>query len=371
MTIPHSTTHETDVAIIGAGPVGLFAIFELGMLKIRAHVIDTLPAVGGQCSALYPEKPIYDIPGFLSIEGQGLIDNLAAQAAPFDPVYHLDQQVTLVEKRDGGWRVGTNKGTVIDCKAVIIAAGCGAFGPNRPPLANIEQFEGTSVHYMVAKREDFRDQTLVIAGGGDSAVDWANSLAEVAKKIYMVHRRDKFRAMPESVSKMQALAEAGKIEFVVPYQLESLAGVEVSDSVAPQLREPLAAGVSEAKGGQAPLLKKKLTAVGLKSMDGSIREVEADHLLAFFGLSMELGPIANWGLNLHGNHIATQVGTSATSAPGIFAIGDIATYPHKLKLILCGFAEAAQAAHAIREIVYPGVAHHFEYSTSKGVPAAA
>jgi len=342
MTIPHSTTHETDVAIIGAGPVGLFAIFELGMLKIRAHVIDTLPAVGGQCSALYPEKPIYDIPGFPSIEGQGLIDNLAAQAAPFDPVYHLDQQVTSVEKREGGWRVGTNKGTVIDCKAVIIAAGCGAFGPNRPPLANIEQFEGTSVHYMVAKREDFRDQTLVIAGGGDSAVDWANSLAEVAKKIYMVHRRDKFRAMPESVSKMQALAEAGKIEFVVPYQLESLAG----DGT-------------------------KLHAVGLKSMDGSIREVEADHLLAFFGLSMELGPIANWGLDLHGNHIATQVGTSATSAPGIFAIGDIATYPHKLKLILCGFAEAAQAAHAIRDIVYPDTAYHFEYSTSKGVPAAA
>jgi thioredoxin reductase (NADPH) len=304
-------------------------------------VIDTLPSVGGQCSALYPEKPIYDIPGFPSIEGQALIDNLAAQAAPFDPVYHLDQQVTSVEKREGGWRVCTNKGTVIDCKAVIIAAGCGAFGPNRPPLANIEQFEGASVHYMVTRREDFRDQTLVIAGGGDSAVDWANSLAEVAKKIYMVHRRDKFRAMPESVSKMQALAEAGKIEFVVPYQLESLAG----------------------QGN-------KLHAVALKSMDGAIREVEADHLLAFFGLSMELGPIAQWGLNLHGNHITTQVGTSATSAPGIFAIGDIATYPHKLKLILCGFAEAAQAAHAIRDIVYPDTAYHFEYSTSKGVPAA-
>lgn len=343
MTMMHSTTiHETDVAIIGAGPVGLFAVFELGMLKIKSHVIDTLPAVGGQCSALYPEKPIYDIPGFPSIEGQALIDNLAAQAAPFNPHYHLDQQVVSVEKREGGWRVGTNKGTVIDCKAVVIAAGCGAFGPNRPPLANIEQYEGTSVHYMVTRREDFRDQTLVIAGGGDSAVDWANSLAEVAKKIYMVHRRDKFRAMPESVSKMQALVEAGKIEMVVPYQLESLAG----------------------QGS-------KLHAVAMKSMDGAIREVEADHLLAFFGLSMELGPIAQWGLNLTGNHIATDPGTSATSAPGIFAIGDIATYPHKLKLILCGFAEAAQAAHAIREIVYPGVAHHFEYSTTKGVPEAA
>lgn len=342
MSMTHSTNHTTDVAIIGAGPVGLFSIFELGMLKIKAHVIDTLPALGGQCSALYPEKPIYDIPGFPSIDAQDLIKNLEAQAAPFDPVYHLDQQVTKVAKHDSGWRVETNKGTVIDCKAVIIAAGCGAFGPNRPPLQGIEAYEGTSVHYMVAKREDFRDQTLVIAGGGDSAVDWANSLGEVAKKIYMVHRRDKFRAMPESVSKMQALVEAGKIEMVVPFQLESLAG----------------------NNG-------KLSAVGLKSMDGAVREVEADHLLAFFGLSMELGPIAHWGLNLNGNHIAVDPGTSATSEKGIFAIGDIATYPHKLKLILCGFAEAAQAAHAIRDIVYPDTAYHFEYSTSRGVPAAA
>lgn len=333
-------THHTDVAIIGAGPVGLFAIFELGMLKIRAHVIDTLPAVGGQCTALYPEKPIYDIPGFPSVDGQVLISNLEAQAAPFDPVYHLGQQVTKLTKQDGGWLVETDKGTSIQCKAVIIAAGCGAFGPNRPPLAGIEAYEGTSVHYMVARREDFRDQTLVIAGGGDSAVDWANSLGEVAKKIYMVHRRDKFRAMPESVDRMQQLVAQGKIEMVVPYQLESLAG---NDG--------------------------KLHAVGLKSMDGSIREVAADHLLAFFGLSMELGPIAHWGLDLHMSHITVEAGTCATNVPGIFAIGDIATYPHKLKLILCGFSEAAQAAHAVRGLVYPDTAYHFEYSTSKGVPA--
>lgn len=340
MTIPHSSTHTTDVAIIGAGPVGLFAIFELGMLKIRAHVIDTLPAVGGQCSALYPEKPIYDIPGFPAIDGQALIDNLAEQAAPFDPVYHLGQQVTELKKSAHGWLVTTDKGTVIDAKAVIIAAGCGAFGPNRPPLENLAQYEGTSVHYMVTKREEFRDKTLVIAGGGDSAVDWANSLGEIAKKVYMVHRRDKFRAMPESVDKMQQLVAAGKIDMVVPYQLEAL-------------------------GGSGP----NLAAVAVKSMDGAIRELEADHLLAFFGLSMELGPIANWGLNLHKNHIEVETGTCATSAPGIYAIGDIATYPHKLKLILCGFSEAAQAAHSIRGIVYPDVAYHFEYSTSKGVPA--
>ena len=342
MSMPHSSSHSTDVVIIGAGPVGLFAIFELGMLKIRAHVVDTLPALGGQCSALYPEKPIYDIPGFPSIDGQDLIRNLEAQAAPFAPHYHLDQQVMKLEKQNGGWRVETSNGTVIDCKAVIIAAGCGAFGPNRPPLPGIEQYEGTSVHYMVKSREAFRDKTLVIAGGGDSAVDWANSLGEIARKIYMVHRRDKFRAMPESVDKMHALVGAGTIEMVVPFQLESLAGSE----------------------GQ-------LRAVGLKSMDGAVREVEADHLLAFFGLSMELGPIAQWGLDLQGSHIAVAAGTAATSAPGIFAIGDIAAYPHKLKLILCGFAEAAQAAHAIRDIVYPGTAYHFEYSTSRGVPAAA
>ena len=342
MTVPQSNITTTDVVIIGAGPVGLFAIFELGMLKIRAHVIDTLPALGGQCSALYPEKPIYDIPGFPAIDAQKLIDNLAQQAEPFSPTYHLGQQVVKLERIGQAWRVITDKGTTIDCRAVIIAAGCGAFGPNRPPLADLAQYEGTSVHYMVARREDFRGQTLVIAGGGDSAVDWANSLGEIAKKIYMVHRRDKFRAMPESVDKMKQLEESGKIEMVIPYQLEALAG----------------------EGN-------KLTAVSMKSMDGAVREVKADHLLAFFGLSMELGPIASWGLNLNGSHIAVEPGTCATSAPGIFAIGDIATYPHKLKLILCGFSEAAQAAHAIRGIVYPDVAYHFEYSTSKGVPNAA
>ena len=336
-----STHFTTDVAIIGAGPVGLFAIFELGMLKIKAHVIDTLPALGGQCTALYPEKPIYDIPGFPAVEAQELIRQLEKQAAPFAPMYHLGQQVTSLTKLEtGDWRLATSSGNTITCKAVIIAAGCGAFGPNRPPLAGIEQYEDSSVHYMVTRREDFRDAEIVIAGGGDSAVDWANSLADVAKKIYFVHRRDKFRAMPESVEKMQAIAKTGKIEFVIPYQLEALNGADG-----------------------------KLSAVTVKSMDGAIKEIAAQHLLAFFGLSMELGPIADWGLNLDTNHIAVNQATSQTSIAGIFAIGDIATYPHKLKLILCGFAEAAQAAHTIRDIIYPGVVHHFEYSTTKGVPA--
>ena len=329
---------QTDVAIIGAGPVGLFAVFELGMLKIKSCVIDTLPAVGGQCTALYPEKPIYDIPGFPNIPAAELIAQLEKQAAPFAPEYILGEQVTQCSKTAGGFTLSTSKGKTILAKAIIIAAGCGAFGPNRPPLAGIEQYEGESIHYMVAKREDFRDQNIVIAGGGDSAVDWAVSLADVAAKIYVVHRRDKFRAAPDMVEKMYALAASGKIEMVVPYQLEALDG----------------AGT-------------KLTGVIVKNMDNTQRTITAHHLLAFFGLSMELGPIADWGLNLDMNHITVDHGTMQTTTPGIFAIGDIATYAHKLKLILCGFSEAAHAAHAIREIVYPGQAYHFEYSTTQGI----
>ena len=332
---------STDVAIIGAGPVGLFAVFELGMLKMRTVVIDALPALGGQCSALYPEKPIYDIPGFPSVAAADLIANLEAQAAPFAPHYVLGEQVVQCSKvASGDWQLVTSKGQVIQAKAVIIAAGCGAFGPNRPPLPGIEKYEGTSVHYLVTRREDYRDRTVVIAGGGDSAVDWAVSLAEVARKIYVVHRRDKFRAMPETVDKMHALAASGTIEMVIPYQLEALEG----DG-------------------------RDLRAVMVKQMDGSVRRLEADRLLPFFGLSMELGPLADWGLGLDTNHIAVTVGTGATNQPGIYAIGDIATYPHKLKLILCGFSEAAQTAHAIYKQLYPDVALHFEYSTSKGVPA--
>ena len=217
--------HQTDVVIIGAGPTGLFAVFQCGMLGMKTHVIDALEATGGQCTALYPEKPIYDIPGFPTVAAAELIEHLEQQAAPFDPLYHLDQQVTgLVQKSDGNWIVTTSKGTAISCKAVIIAAGAGAFGPNRPPLEGLENFEGSSVFYLVKRREAFRDKSVVIAGGGDSAVDWAMSLPEVAKKVYVVHRRDKFRAAPESVARMRALAEMGKIEMVVPYQLHGLEG---------------------------------------------------------------------------------------------------------------------------------------------------
>lgn len=337
------TTHITDVAIIGAGPVGLFAVFECGMVRVKCHVIDALGDIGGQCTALYPEKPIYDIPGFPAIDAAELIANLEAQAAPFDPVYHLGQQVNGLEQFDGGFRLTTSAGSVIEAKAVILAAGVGAFGPNRPPMEGIEAYEGGAVQYHVRRRADFEDRRVVIAGGGDSAVDWAISLAEVAEKIYVVHRRDKFRAAPETVERMRALAApGGKVELVIPYQLHGLEGDGAS-----------------------------LTGVTVRTLDGDERLLEADSLLPFFGLSTELGPIAGWGFEMERKLIATDPATSATSIPGIFAIGDIATYPGKLKLILCGFSEAAMAAHAIYPLVHPDEVLHFEYSTTKGVPGAA
>lgn len=332
--------HDTDVAIIGAGPVGLFAIFECGMLGLKTQVIDALDMIGGQCTALYPEKPIYDIPGHPNINAADLIANLEQQAAPFNPTYHLNQQVTeLTKTADDRWQLTTSTGTQITATCVIIAAGVGAFGPNRPPLENLEQYEGTSVHYMVKKRDDFKNQRIVIAGGGDSAVDWALSLSDVAEHVYFVHRRDKFRAAPESVSQLRALADAGKIEMVIPYQLESLQG----------------------NNG-------KLDAINVKTLDGQSKALDANHLLAFFGLSMNLGPILDWGLGLDKDRIQIQPTTAATNLDGVFAVGDIASYEHKNKLILTGFSEAAFAAHAARARCRPGESYHFEYSTSKGVP---
>ena len=334
-----SQIHTTDVAIIGAGPVGLFAIFECGMLKLKTHVIDALDFAGGQCAALYPEKPIYDIPGYPKIEAAELIARLQEQAAPFSPTYHLGQRVEKLTREGEAWRLETSAGTVIVAKAVLIAAGVGAFGPNKPPMPRIDEFENKGVHYLVNSREAFRGKRVAIAGGGDSALDWTLSLADVAARVMVVHRRDKFRAAPDSVAKVKALADAGKIDMVVPYQLDSLEG------------EPGA-----------------LKAVILKDLDGKARRLEADALLAFFGLSMNLGPIAEWGLDIEKAHIKVEQRTAATSAPGIFAIGDIAHYPGKLKLILSGFAEAAAAAHSARGVCHPGETYHFEYSTTSGVP---
>ncbi len=335
MPVPQA---ETDVVIIGAGPVGLFAIFECGMLKMRCHVIDALDTTGGQCAALYPEKPIYDIPGFPRIDAAELIGKLEQQVQPFKPVFHLGQQVERLQPAGARWRVETAS-VALEARAVIVAAGVGAFGPHRPPLPGIERFEGKSVFYLVKRREDFRAKHVVIAGGGDSAVDWALSLAEIAASVRVVHRRAKFRAAPESAARLDAAAKEGKVELVVPYQLSGLEGTDG-----------------------------RLEAVEVASLDGKTRRLPADVLLPFFGLAMNLGPIAEWGLALERNHIKVDPSTCATDRPGIFAIGDIVTYPGKLKLILSGFAEAAAAAHAIHPLVHPGQALHFEYSTTSGVP---
>lgn len=332
--------HSTDVVIVGAGPVGLFAVFECGMLGLRCHVVDALDMIGGQCTALYPDKPIYDIPALPVVAASDLIDRLEEQARPFAPAYHLGQRVEeLSHADDGRWRVLTSTGTAIECAAVVIAAGVGAFGPNRPPLEGIENYEGRGVLYAVRRAADLAGKRVVIAGGGDSAVDWAIVLAKTTASVTVVHRRDRFRAAPGSVARMQALVRSGRIDLVVPYQL---AGLEGQNGV--------------------------LEAVDVASLDGDRKRLPADILLPFFGLSMNIGPIASWGVELVRNHVAVDPATCATNVDGLFAIGDIATYPGKLKLILSGFAEAATAAHAVYGIARPDEPLHFEYSTTKGVP---
>lgn len=329
---------KTDVAIIGAGPVGLFAVFQCGMLGLKCHVIDSLSEVGGQCVALYPEKPIYDIPALPDITAGNLIKNLEKQAAPFEPYYHLNQQAVSLRNKDSLWLLKTSKNTKILAKAIIIAGGAGAFGPNRPPLDGIEDYEGSSVFYMISRKEDFRNKNVIIAGGGDSAVDWAIALNGIAKNISLVHRRDKFRAAPDSVKKLYNLAEEGLIRLVVPYQLKSIDG----------------------KDGM-------LNSVRVFGKDGDI-DIEADVLLPFYGLSTDLGPINDWGLYIKNGTVNINHETSETNQKGVYAIGDIASYSGKIKLILTGFSEAAMAAHDIYKHINPDKEIHFEYSTTKGLP---
>jgi thioredoxin reductase (NADPH) len=329
------TPIETDALIVGAGPVGLFAVFELGLLDIKAHLVDILDRAGGQCAELYPEKPIYDIPGFPEISAQGLVDNLMKQVAPFGPTFHHGQQVESVTRiGDPLFRVVTDAGTVFHAKIVVIAAGGGSFQPKKPPIPNIDAYEGDSVFYAVRRMETFRDRTVLIVGGGDSALDWTINLNPVAKRIILMHRRDEFRAAPDSVHKMRALVAEGKMDLVFG-QVLSLKGTP------PKLEGALCRG-----------------------LDNQPMDIACDTLLPFFGLTMKLGPIAGWGLHLHENLIPVDTEKFETSEKGIFAIGDINTYPGKLKLILSGFHEAALMAQKAHRYIYPEKRLTFQYTTS-------
>jgi len=326
---------KTDVLIIGAGPVGLFAVFELGLLDIKAHLVDILDKVGGQCAELYPEKPIYDIPAIPKISAQGLVDALMEQIKPFNPVFHLGEMVQTIERiGDPLFRIATDNGKVFEAKVVVIAAGGGSFQPKRPPIPGIEPYEGHSVYYAVRKMEMFRGKRVLIVGGGDSALDWTLNLAPLASRLTLLHRRGEFRAAPDSVNKMRALLDAGKIDFV----LGQVTGLEGA-------------------GGQ-------LTGANVKLNDGSTSHVACDAMLPFFGLTMKLGPVADWGLKLNEDVIPVDTSTFETSEPGIFAIGDINTYPGKLKLILCGFHEVALMSQKAHRYVYPDKKLTFQYTTS-------
>jgi thioredoxin reductase (NADPH) len=325
---------ETDAVIVGAGPVGLFAVFELGLVDIKAHVIDILDKIGGQCAELYPEKPIYDIPGLPVVTGQELTDRLLEQIKPFGATFHLNQRVDALQRTvDGRFRLVTDDGKQFLAKVVVIGAGGGSFTPKRPPLQGIEAYEGRSVFYSVRRMEDFRDRDVLVVGGGDSALDWTLNLQPIARSLSLLHRRDEFRGAPHSVEKMRALVAEKKIALLIG-QMGALHGDDGA-----------------------------LAGVTIKTKEGETR-LACNRLLPFFGLTMKLGPVAEWGLNLNENLIRVDTEKFETSEPGIFAVGDINWYPGKLKLILSGFHEAALMAQAAYKIVYPGKKLLFQYTTS-------
>ncbi len=323
---------KTDVVIVGAGPVGLFAVFELGLLNINCHLIDNLDKLGGQCAELYPEKPIYDIPSRPVVTGQELTDELIKQIDPFKPKYHLNQQVEKIAKSDHGWLVETSIGTKIEAKCIVVAAGAGSFVPRKPPVEDIENFENESVFYAIRNKSIFENKSLLIAGGGDSALDWTNELSKKSN-VTLIHRRKEFRAAPDSVSKMQELENQGKVNF--------LKGV---------IKQ-----VKKSSNGKI---------IVSYDSDDNMKNIEVDYLLPFFGLKMELGPIADWGLNLNKNLIEVDTEKFETSTPSIFAIGDINWYPGKLKLILSGFHEAALMAQGCFKYCFPDKKNKFQYTTS-------
>ncbi len=331
---------QTDLAIIGAGPVGLFAVFEAGLLKMRCHLVDYLPQAGGQLSEIYPKKPIYDIPGYPTVLAQELVDNLIKQAEPFHPGYTFGERIETLEKRgEADFLLVTNMGTEIRAKVIVIAGGLGCFEPRKPEMEGLAKFEnGKGVNYMILDPEKYRGQRMVIAGGGDSALDWAIFLSEVCSELTLVHRSESFRGAPDSVNKVMKLAEEGKIKLVLNTNLTSVEGKGTLESVA---------------------------MINSKTQEKSV--IATDHLIPLFGLSPKLGPIEKWNLNIDKNAIEVNTDDYSTNIPGVYAIGDINTYKNKLKLILCGFHEAALMSHSAYKYMNPGVKYTMKYTTVNGV----
>lgn len=330
----------TDICIVGAGPVGLFAVFEAGLLKMRCHLIDALPQVGGQLSEIYPKKPIYDIPGYPTVLAGELVENLMAQIAPFNPTFTLGERVEELEKlKDGSFVVKTNMGTEVAAKVVVIAGGLGCFEPRKPELSNLEQYENKGVSYMILDPEKYRNKKVMLAGGGDSALDWAIYLSEITEELTLVHRNESFRGAVDSSEKVAELAQKGKIRLLLSSNLHELHGNGV------------------------------LHGVSVMDKQKQITTYDTDYLIPLFGLSPKLGPIENWGLQLDKAAIEVNVEDYSTNVPGVFAIGDINTYPGKLKLILCGFHEAALMAQSAFRYVYPEQKLSFKYTTVNGVHA--
>ncbi|WP_405295961.1 NAD(P)/FAD-dependent oxidoreductase [Algibacter sp. Ld11] len=330
---------KTDILIIGAGPTGLFTVFEAGLLKLKCHLIDALPQPGGQCSELYPKKPIYDIPGFPEILAGDLTKNLLEQAKQFEPGFTLGERADTVEKQeDGTFIVTTNKGTKHQAPVVAIASGLGSFEPRKPQLENLSKYEDKGVEYMIKEPEVYRDKNVIIAGGGDSALDWSIFLADVAKSVTLIHRRNEFRGHLDSVEKVQELKDAGKINLITPAEVTDILG------------------------------DGKVEAIEITKKDEEPFTLETDHFIPLFGLSPKLGPIANWGLEIEKNAVKVNNALDyQTNIPGIFAIGDGNFYPGKLKLILCGFHEATIMCQAAYKIIHPGKKNVLKYTTVSGV----
>lgn len=329
----------TDICVIGAGPVGLFSVFEAGLLKMRCHLVDVLPQIGGQLSEIYPKKPIYDIPGYPEIKAEDLVDRLHQQILPFKPTFSLGERVETLGKSEGDFLIATSDGTEIKAKVVVIAGGLGCFEPRKPEVERLEHFEGKGVVYMVKDPDKFRNKKLVIAGGGDSALDWSIYLTDIADSVTLVHRNDSFRGAPDSTEKVFHLAKEGRLNLLLNSNLHSLQGNGV------------------------------LNAVEIINKQGVVNKVEADYIIPLFGLSPKLGPIAEWGLNIDKSAIEVNTLDYSTNVPGIYAIGDINTYPGKLKLILCGFHEAALMAQSAFKYVYPNQKLSFKYTTVNGINA--